>query len=344
MATLSSPEIQSALDLKTKPPGSLGKLETLAAQLAAQQNTLTPSVDHQRICIFAASHGIAHEGVSAYPAAVTAQMVLNFLSGGAAINVLTRAQGIDLRVIDCGVDDSASPLPTEHPGLRRAAIRPAGTFSFLKGPAMSENEALAAMAIGASEVTYARQDGIQLLGIGEMGIGNTTSASALAALFSKTPSIEWVGRGTGIDDQTLAHKQRVISQALARHAECELPVERLAALGGFEIAAMTGAILEAYTQRLPLMIDGFICSVAVMVAQTLEPRVLENCFFSHCSAESGHLRLLKFLGVEPILDLGLRLGEASGAALAMPILRAAAKILSEMATFSSAGVTAKTSS
>lgn len=332
-------EIQAALDEKTKPQGSLGRLELIAAQLATIQETLTPQVDRQRICIFAASHGIAAEGVSAYPATVTAQMVLNFLAGGAAINVLTRANGIELRVIDCGVNDLESPLPPTHPSLRRAAIRPTGTHSFLDAAAMSEAETRMAMALGAGEVNEAVADGIELLGLGEMGIGNTTSASALAAFFTRLPLKDLIGRGTGIDDPGLAHKQQVISQALLFHSDCAQPLERLAAVGGFEIAAMTGAVLEAHRKKLPVVIDGFISTAAVIVAHAMEPRVLDICIFSHCSAECGHAALLEYLKVQPILSLELRLGEGSGAALAMPLVKSAARILSEMATFSTAGVT-----
>jgi nicotinate-nucleotide--dimethylbenzimidazole phosphoribosyltransferase len=338
---IDTPSIQAALDSKTKPPGSLGRLETLAAQLGAIQNTLTPCMDRQRICIFAGSHGITDEGVSAYPASVTAQMVLNFLSGGAAINVLTRAQGIGLRVIDCGVDDRESPLPVAHEGLRRAPVCQNGTISFLRACAMTNEECRTAMTIGASEVTAAVADGIELLGLGEMGIGNTTSASALAALLTGISSDKLVGRGTGVSDEGLARKREIVAQALGFHATVTEPVARLAAVGGFEIAAMTGAVLEAYAQKLPVVIDGFISTAAVVAAHALEPRVLEVCIFSHCSAESGHRHLLSFLQVEAVLDLGLRLGEGSGAALAMPIIKSAARILSEMATFTSANVTEK---
>ncbi|CAN5911689.1 nicotinate-nucleotide--dimethylbenzimidazole phosphoribosyltransferase [soil metagenome] len=335
-------QIQYALDAKTKPPGSLGRLEILAGQLAQVQGSLTPQVDRQRICVFAASHGIAEEGVSAYPAAVTAQMVLNFLSGGAAICVLCRTQGIDLRVIDLGVDEGASPLPWDHSLLRRTAVRPTGTRSFLHEAAMTMEECQRALKIGAEEVTLAKTHGVQMLGLGEMGIGNTTSASALGIALTSLPLELLVGRGTGVDDAVLGKKQIIVRQALAYHStSMNHPLDWLVAVGGYEIAAMTGAVLEAYAQKLPLVIDGFIGTAAVLVAHAMEPRVLEVCFFSHCSAESGHAPLLKYLGVRPILDLGLRLGEASGAALAMPILRAAAHMLSDMATFESAGISDK---
>jgi nicotinate-nucleotide--dimethylbenzimidazole phosphoribosyltransferase len=340
-STLSDLEIQSELDAKTKPPRALGYLEDLAAKLAKIQGSLSPCVDHQRVCVFAASHGISAEGVSAYPAAVTAQMVLNFLSGGAAISVLCRAAGIDLRVIDVGVDDVASPLPLDHPGLRRAVVRSGGTRSFLHTAAMTDAECGEAMQCGADEVARAQVDGIQLLGLGEMGIGNTTSASVLCAAFTQFSPEQLVGRGTGVDDQVLQHKQSVVRQALAYHGAVKTPLDWLAAVGGFEIAAMVGAVLECHDRRLPVMIDGFISTAAAVAAHAIRPSVLETCFFSHCSAEGGHALLLAHLGERPILDLGMRLGEASGAALAMPLLRFAAHILSDMATFAEAGVSDK---
>ncbi len=335
---LSPLEIQAALDGKTKPQGSLGKLEDLAAQLARIQNTLAPCVDRQRVCVFAASHGISAEGVSAYPAAVTAQMVLNFLAGGAAIHVLCQTAGIHLRVIDMGVDDVASPLPNDHPGLRRAAIKPAGTDSFIRGPAMRLESCEMAMRCGAEEVERAVADGIQMLGIGEMGIGNTTSASTLCAALTHFTPEQLVGRGTGVNDATLEHKKATVRQALALHAGANSPVEWLAAVGGFEIAAMVGVILECHAQKLPVVIDGFIATSAVLVAHAMQPDILETCFFSHCSAEGGHQLILDFLNVSPMLDFGMRLGEASGAALVMPLLRAAAHLMSDMATFEKAGV------
>jgi nicotinate-nucleotide--dimethylbenzimidazole phosphoribosyltransferase len=341
VSTISTIQIHSALDSKTKPPGSLGKLEQIAGKLATIQETLTPSVDRQRICIFAASHAIADEGVSAYPSAVTAQMVLNFLSGGAAICVLTRCHGIELRVIDCGVDDTASPLPSSDPKLRRSPVRTSGTSSFLKTSAMSEDECRVAMSLGATEVKTAVADGIELLGLGEMGIGNTSSASALAAALTGIELNSLVGRGTGITDAGLEKKRDIIARSLEFHRGLKDPLAHLAALGGFEIAAMTGAVLEASACGLPLVIDGFISTAAVIVAHAIRPQVLDVCIFSHCSAEAGHLSLLDFLQVDALLSLDLRLGEGSGAALAMPIIKSAARILTEMATFSSANITDK---
>lgn len=335
--------IQMALDTKTKPPGSLGRMEDLAAQLAMIQGTLRPNVNQQRVVVFAASHGIATEGVSAYPSSVTAQMVRNFTAGGAAICVMCRTLGVQLRVVDVGVDDSACDLGAETTPFRRIPIRKGGTSSFLNQTAMTSTECQQAMQAGADEVRRAIADGMHILGIGEMGIGNTTSASALSAAITGLPAETLVGRGTGVDEATLAHKRQIVRQALSHHAEVTDPVARLACFGGFEIAAMTGAILEAYAQRFPIVIDGFISTSAALAAHAMQPKVLEVCFFSHCSAEKGHKALLEHLKAMPILDLDLRLGEASGTALAMPLLKAAASILSDMATFDSAGVSDKCS-
>jgi nicotinate-nucleotide--dimethylbenzimidazole phosphoribosyltransferase len=341
--TLTREAIQLALDSKTKPPGSLGRMEDLAAQLAMIQGTLRPFVDQQRVVIFAGSHGIAAEGVSAYPASVTAQMVRNFTSGGAAICVMCRSLGVDLRIVDVGVDDSECDLRAETPTFRRAPVRKSGTSSFLNQPAMTAAECQQAMQVGADEVRRAVADGMQILGIGEMGIGNTTAASALSAAISGLSAEVMVGLGTGVNAATLAHKIQVVQAALSHHAEVTDALARLACYGGFEIAAMTGAILEAYRQRFPIVIDGFISTAAAVAAHALEPAVLGVCFFSHCSAEKGHSALLRQLQAEPILDLDLRLGEATGSALAMPLLKAAASILRDMATFSSAGVSEKRS-
>jgi nicotinate-nucleotide--dimethylbenzimidazole phosphoribosyltransferase len=326
------------IDHKTKPPRSLGKLEKIAVRLAQIQGTFAPTVGRKRICIFAASHGVAAEGVSAYPTEVTGQMVLNFLGGGAAINVLARHGDIDLHVIDVGVDgDSPSQwAPNFH--IRKSRR---GTRNFAIEPAMTPGECEQAMEAGREQARLARAAGIELLGIGEMGIGNTTSASALfVALLGITPG-SVVGRGTGVTDEGLQRKLGVIEKALELHkapAGSARARHWLEAVGGFEIAAMAGVILEAAACGLPVVIDGFIATAAAAVTFDLDKSSREVCFFSHRSDEQAHGRVLAALDAEPLLDLQMRLGEGTGAALAMHLIEAAAKIMCEMATFDSAGV------
>jgi nicotinate-nucleotide--dimethylbenzimidazole phosphoribosyltransferase len=326
---------------QTKPPGSLGMLESIGLKIALLQNTLTPSAENARICVFAGSHGIAHAGVSAYPPEVTMQMVANFLSGGAAICVLARAAGASLHIINTGVDGVPNP---EWSGIHEYFNRSqrAGTRSFLQDKAMTPTECLAAIDAGREQVTIAKRDHIDVLAIGEMGIGNTTSAAALcSALLKLSPELV-TGSGTGVDSSGLTRKQQVIAQALLKHgqtAPTSLDARYwLEAVGGYEIAAMSGAILEASRASLPIVIDGFIATTAALVASLLDSNALDVCFFAHKSEEKGHSIVLKQLGVTPILSLGMRLGEASGAALALPIIRASTRLLSEMATFESAGV------
>ena len=329
------------IDHKTKPPRSLGKLEKVAVRLAQIQRTFEPGVRHKRICVFAASHGVTAEGVSAYPAEVTGQMVLNFLSGGAAINVLTRHGDIDLHVIDAGVDAEwpAQWMPNFH--IRKTRR---GTRNFAIEPAMTPAECEQAMEAGREQVRLACDAGIELFGIGEMGIGNTTSASALFVALLGITAGSVVGRGTGVTDDGLQRKIDVIAKAIKLHAQLrgsERGRHWLEAVGGFEIAAMAGAILEAAKRRLPVVIDGFIATAAAAVAFDLEKSSREVCFFSHRSDEQAHGRVLAALDVEPLLDLQMRLGEGTGAALAMYLIDAAAKIMCEMATFDSAGVSAR---
>lgn len=333
---------QEELDRKTKPQGALGNLEKIAVRLAALQNTLSPSLKQKRIMVFAGSHGVAKRGVSAYPEEVTAQMVMNFLRGGAAINVLARHGAIDLRIINAGVRGDCSNL--DAPNFRNAPIRQ-GTRDFTVEPAMSETERDAALMLGKSEVERAKQEGFELLGIGEMGIANTTSAAALcAAVLSLAPE-DVCGRGTGVDDEGLKRKIAAVRAGLNLHrAICKTPLAWLRAVGGLEIAAMTGAIFAAAEHRLPIVIDGFIATAAALVAIKENPDVAQVCFFGHCSAESGHREILQQINAEPILSLEMRLGEGTGAALAMHIIEAAAKLLCEMATFETARVSEKTPS
>jgi nicotinate-nucleotide--dimethylbenzimidazole phosphoribosyltransferase len=311
--------VRAALDAKTKPPGSLGFLEDLATQLAVIQDTLEPRIDHPHLITFAANHGVTEEGVSAYPRAVTAQMVANFHSGGAAINVLCRQAGITHEVIDAGIEP--------------------GTRNFAREPAMSPDECAAALQLGRDSVTRALERGVDAIGIGEMGIGNTTSAAALLAGWLDLDPAIVTGAGTGVAGSALERKREVVRTALRLHARARRdPAHWLAAVGGLEIAAMTGAVLEASRRRVALIVDGYIATSAAVLAIAMEPESREVCFFAHRSGEQGHAIVLERLGVRPILNLDLRLGEGTGAALALPILQAAAAILREMATFASAGV------
>ncbi|MBC8043221.1 MAG: nicotinate-nucleotide--dimethylbenzimidazole phosphoribosyltransferase [Rhizobacter sp.] len=337
------------LDRKTKPQGALGELEILAIRLSDIQQTLEPRASKKRIVIFAADHGVAAEGVSAFPAEVTAQMVQNFLSGGAAISVLSRHGGIELHIADVGVDTVFDEHVKSAPTFfSRSARR--GTRNFLVEPAMTAAECEAAMNAGREQVRLAVANGIDLLGIGEMGIGNTTAASALLAALTNFSPQDLAGRGTGVDDAGLRRKITVIEQALKRHhshapsADLKSLSARywLESVGGYEIAAMTGAILETSVCRLPIVIDGFIATAAAAVAFQIDAAAKEVCFFAHLSEEQAHGKVLSFLNVRPVLNLGMRLGEGTGAALAMPVIEAAAKIMCEMSSFDSAGVSERT--
>jgi nicotinate-nucleotide--dimethylbenzimidazole phosphoribosyltransferase len=326
--------LQARIDSKTKPLGALGRLEALALQLGRIQNALNPRLSRPAILVFAADHGIVEEGVSAFPQEVTYQMVLNFLAGGAAINVFARQNGFALRVVDAGVKGAFAP----HPRLIDAKVAP-GTANFLHAPAMTEAQCLAALERGRQLARAETEAGSNVLGFGEMGIGNTTSAAALMSVLCGLPVEQCTGRGTGLNEAGLTRKQTVISQALQRHAlRCDDPLAALAAVGGLEIAMMAGAMLGAAEQRALLLIDGFIVTSALLVAARLQPAILDYCVFAHQSDESGHARLLQQLGARPLLDLGMRLGEGTGAALVFPILMAAANFLNEMASFESAGV------
>ena len=322
--------VQRALDGKTKPTGALGRLEALALQLALIQGRELPRLEAPQLVVFAADHGIAAHGVSAYPGEVTRQMVQNMLDGGAAVSVLARQHGLALTVVDCGVRHDFAP----RQGLVVAKAAH-GSADAASGPAMTPTQRDAAMAHG--ERLVAALPGNALL-LGEMGIGNTSAASLLMARLTGRPLAECVGRGTGLDDAGLARKQAVLARALDVNAAARAPSDALAALGGLEIATMTGAVLRAASDRRVIVVDGFITTAAVAVAAASDPAVIERCVFAHASAESGHARWLLDLGATPLLDLGLRLGEGSGAALAWPLLESACRLLAEMASFASAGV------
>lgn len=326
--------LSDEIDHKTKPRGSLGRIEALARQLGLIQQTPHPELVQPAILVFAADHGVVAEGVSAYPQSVTWQMVENFLAGGAAINVFARQQGMALQVIDAGVSHDFGP----RDGLIDRKVRP-GTQNFVQEAAMTPEECEQAVRHGMALV-----DGLpgNVLGFGEMGIGNTTAAAALMHVLTGVPVGECVGAGTGLDAKGVAHKSTVIERALVRHAAARAPLEALAALGGLEIAMMVGAMLRAAEQRRVLLIDGFIVSSALLVAARLQPAILGYCVFCHCSDEQGHRRMLDTLGARPLLDMGLRLGEGTGCALAWPLVQAAALFLCEMATFGSAQVSDRT--
>ena len=336
--TAAVPGLQARIDGKTKPPGSLGQLERLALQVGQVQQSLTPSLDRPRLLVFAGDHGAARAGVSAYPQEVTWQMVENFLSGGAAINVFARLNGLELQVIDAGVAHDFGA----RQGLVDAKIA-FGTRSYLEQAAMSSAERDAALVRGAAIVHALAEQGCRVIGFGEMGIGNTAAASLLTHHLTGTPLADCVGRGTGLDDAGLARKQALLAQA-ARRAALAPDADALSVLaefGGFEIAMMSGAMLAAAERGLLLLIDGFIVTSALLVAARLAPAICDYCVFCHRSAEPGHLAQLRALDAEPLLDLDLRLGEGTGAALAWPLVRAAAAFLNEMASFVSAGVSSQ---
>ena len=328
---------QAHLDDLTKPQGSLGRLEEIALKYVLATGSLTPVLTKKKICCFAGDHGVAVEGVSAYPAEVTPQMVYNMLNGGAAINVLTRHAGVDLDVVDMGVNHDFPDLP----GLVKRKVKP-GSANIAIGPAMSEEDALQAVLIGAELAVEAYKAGFHILGTGEMGIANTTPATALYSVLLDVPVESITGRGTGIDDERLKHKIGIIKQAIEVNASrSDTPFGALAALGGYEIAAITGFVLGAASCRVPVVVDGFISSSGAVVALKLCPAVEDYLFFSHLSNEQGHRVVMQKLGARPILDLDLRLGEGTGAALSMQLIEGALKIYNEMATFSGARVSEK---
>ena len=318
----------------TKPAGSLGLLEDLAVQLAGIARTPTPTFHRKAVLVLAADHGVAEEGVSAYPQAVTAQMVLNFLSGGAAINVLARQAGARVVVADLGV---ASDLPP-HPDLRSLRVGP-GTANIARGPAMRHDQAIESIARGSQIVDAEVAAGIDLIATGDMGIANTTSASAIIAAMTGIPPAEVTGRGTGLDDRALQRKIGVIEQAIALNAPDPTdPIDVLTKIGGYEIGGLVGAILQGAGRGLPVVVDGLASGAAALVAAAIQPDVTHYLIAAHRSVEPGHRIVLDRLGLRPLLDLDLRLGEGTGAALAMSLIDSAAALLREMATFADAGV------
>ena len=328
-------QLQQVIDLKTKPLGALGRLEELALQLGMIQGTLMPKIEQPQIRVFAADHGLTKHGTSAFPSTVTAQMVYNFLQGGAAINVLARQHNIALKVVDAGVDADFGNSPfKDHPQLLDYKVR-RGSRDALTEAAMTEGECLAALEGGMNVVENMAGN---LLIVGEMGIGNTSAASLLLARLGNLSIADCIGRGTGLDDAGLEHKANILTQVLECHSQIQAPLDVLAALGGLEIAMMAGALIQAASERRILLIDGFIASSALLVAERLAPGVAQYAIFAHHSVEPGHVHLLKLLNAEPLLNMGMRLGEGSGAALSYPILQSACAIINEMASFSDAGI------
>ena len=338
--------LQHRLDNKTKPQGSLGRIEALGLRIGSILGSTAPALEQPQMLVCAGDHGLAARGTSAFPSDVTWQMVENFLAGGAAVSVLARQHGLALNVVDCGVardfpareQDPDDKLP--QPGQPRLWRRKLGygTRDCSQGPAMTATECAMALRNGAALV---RQLPGNALLLGEMGIGNTSSASLLLARLCGEPLAEVTGAGTGLDAAGLARKIGVLQEVLQLHAQATEPLDALAAMGGFEVATMVGAVLQAAAERRVIVVDGFITTAAVLVASRLQPAVLERCVFSHRSGEPGHVRMLAHLGAEPLLDWQLRLGEGSGAALAWPLLVSACAMLGEMASFAQAGVSTR---
>lgn len=329
-------DLQDKIDQKTKPLGALGKLEALAKQIGLIQGSLTPELRRPVVMVFAGDHGVVEAGVSPYPQAVTQQMVMNFLVGGAGINVFARQNGMEVRVVDAGVNHEFEP----YPQLINAKVAK-GTRNFAKEPAMTETQCHQAMDSGAFLVRHEVEAGSNVLAFGEMGIGNTTAASALMAVLCKLPVQDCVGRGTGLDDAGLHHKVNVIQDAIRLHQGCDTPIKVLTTFGGFEIAMMVGAMLEAARQQCIILIDGFIATAALLVASEMQPAILSYCVFGHRSDEAGHVALLRHLKAEPLLQLNMRLGEGTGAVLAYPLVQAAVNFLNDMASFESAHVSGR---
>jgi len=325
-------QLQHQINIKTKPLGALGKLEKLALKIGLIQQTIKPKILHPTMLIFAADHGIVAEGVSPYPQEVTWQMVLNFVNGGAAINVFAKQNGWKIDVIDAGVNTRfEQSLPIHHAKINF------GTKNFLHEAAMSEIEMKKALETGEEFIKHHQKEGSNCIAFGEMGIGNTSAATVIMSRILNLPIEECVGRGTGLDDTGLRRKTEVLKQAILKH-EVSGPKSILQTFGGFEIAMMVGAMLSAAEQKMLMMIDGFIVTSALLVAHALHPEVLDYCIFAHQSDENGHQKMLNYLNAEPLLKLDMRLGEGTGAALALPLVQAAVNFLNDMASFESAGV------
>jgi nicotinate-nucleotide--dimethylbenzimidazole phosphoribosyltransferase len=327
--------LQQKIDMKTKPHGALGQLEKIALQLGMIQQTLTPVISNPAMLVFAADHGLADEKISPYPKDVTWQMVMNFVQGGAAINVFCRMNDINLQVVNAGVDfDFPADLPIVHAAVGK------GTANMLHAPAMTIQQCQSAMETGADQVSLLARKGCNTIGFGEMGIGNTSASALLMHRFLNLPIDDCCGAGAGMHGEALEYKKQVLSAVSQKHNPAT-PLETLACFGGFEIAMMVGAALEAARQRMVILVDGFIASAAILTAYQMDASIRDYCIFCHQSDEYGHRRILAHFDANPVLQLGMRLGEGTGAALALPIIKAAAAFLEQMASFEDAQVSNK---
>ncbi|MCS6795554.1 MAG: nicotinate-nucleotide--dimethylbenzimidazole phosphoribosyltransferase [Raineya sp.] len=326
-------KLRQKIDNKTKPLGALGKLEKLAFQVGRVQNTLSPTLQNPTIVVFAGDHGIAQAGVSAYPQEVTYQMVLNFLRGGAAINVFCRQNHLALHIVDAGVKQDFQPQ--NNLIIAKAGY---GTRNFLHKKAMSKQELDFCLAKGAEIVKKIAENGCNVIGFGEMGIGNTSAASMLMSYLCNLPLEKCVGKGTGVSEERFLQKIQVLQKAQNLHQNLSEPLDILQTFAGFEMVQMCGAMLEAYRQNMLILVDGFIATSVFLVAKFLEPTIQQNAIFCHQSSEAGHKLMLDFLQAEPLLHLDMRLGEGTGCAVAFPIIQSAVNFLNEMASFESAGV------
>lgn len=329
-------ELQHKIDFKTKPLGALGHLEYLAHKIGMVQKTVSPQLLQPHMVVFAADHGIASAGVSAYPQEVTYQMVMNFLSGGAAINVFCRQQGIEIRIVDAGVNfDFPEGLELIDKKVRKSSR------NMLKEPAMTEEEYLQALENGRSVVSEIAETGCNIIGFGEMGIGNTSASSLMMSRLFDLPAADCIGRGTGLDDEQLQRKISILSEVLQQYPHIQTADEVAQTFGGLEIVQMMGAMDEAFKQGMLIMVDGFIASIAVAAVSKKNPEILKNCIFCHVSDENAHQKLLELLGQKALLNLNLRLGEGTGCALAYPLIQSAVNFLNEMSSFEDAHVSNK---
>ncbi len=329
-------ELQHKIDFKTKPLGALGHLEYLAHKIGMVQKTVSPQLLQPHMVVFAADHGIASAGVSAYPQEVTYQMVMNFLSGGAAINVFCRQQGIEIRIVDAGVNfDFPEGLELIDKKVRKSSR------NMLKEPAMTEEEYLQALENGRSVVSEIAETGCNIIGFGEMGIGNTSASSLMMSRLFDLPAADCIGRGTGLDDEQLQRKISILSEVLQQYPRIQTADEVAQTFGGLEIVQMMGAMEEAFKQDMLIMVDGFIASIAVAAVSKKNPEILKNCIFCHVSDENAHQKLLELLGQKALLNLNLRLGEGTGCALAYPLIQSAVNFLNEMSSFEDAHVSNK---
>ena len=328
-------QVQHKIDLKTKPLGALGQMEDIALQIGMIQQTLSPKIEKPAMLVFAADHGITEEGVSLYPKDVTWQMAMNFVAGGAAINVFCRKNSINLKVIDAGVDYD---FPEGTPIVSAKIAR--GSRNMRREPAMTIAECKLAMQKGAEFVKAEADAGCNTIGFGEMGIGNTSPSSLLMHRFTGFSIEECTGSGTGMQGDKLSYKTSILKEISEKY-DPQTPLENLATFGGLEIAMMIGGMLEAYRQKMIILIDGFIATASILTAKQFEANILNNCIFCHTSQEQGHDKLLKFLNANPVLNLRMRLGEGTGAAAALPVIKLAVAFLNEMASFEEAGVSNK---